>query len=283
MRAVPYRLTLGALVLAAAGLACAQEAVPIKRADHQTLAATAYAPRTPLCQGIALVSPGAGGSAAGYGYLGDRLSELGYLAVVMGHPESGRQALREHRRGNGLREGLEALITDPAAYRGRLLDITAARQWAQDRCPTGPSVLLGHSMGAATVMIEAGARNTVGAHGTDTFDAYIALSPQGVGDIFPDNAWSGLRKPVLLLTGTRDNELGGASWEARTEAFKNMPPGCKWLGVIAGASHMNFAGRGLGSRTETLTTQTIAAFLDGVRRSDCSAPTHRPGLELRSK
>ena len=125
-------------------------------------------------------------------------------------------------------------------------------------------------MGAATVMIEAGARNKVGVQGADSFNAYIALSPQGNGSIFPENAWSGIRRPVLLITGTRDTELGGASWETRTEPFTNMPPGCKWLGVIDGASHLNLAGNGMSRKTETLTVQTISAFLDGIHTGDCS-------------
>ncbi len=92
-------------------------------------------------------------------------------------------------------------------------------------------------------MIEAGARNKVGVQGTDSFNAYIALSPLGTGSIFHESAWSGIRSPVLLITGTRDTELGGASWETRTEPFRNMPPRCKWLGVMDGSSHLHFCRR----------------------------------------
>ena len=53
---------------------------------------------------------------------------------------------------------------------------------------------------------------------------------------------------VLMLTGTQEKEVGGLSWETRTEPFNNMKTGCKWLGVIGGATHMNFAGRGISKK-----------------------------------
>lgn len=276
-------IALGALFFGAVSLACASEALQLQRQDQRFLQATAYAPAAATCRGIAIISPGAGGTEQGYRYLGEALSSVGYLSVVVGHQESGRRALREHLRGNGLREGLAELITEPDAYRSRFMDIAASVKWAERRCNSSEKLLIGHSMGAATVMIEAGARNKVGVQGTDSFNAYIALSPQGTGSIFPGNAWTGIRRPVLLITGTRDTELGGASWETRTEPFRNMPPGCKWLGVIDGASHLNFAGTGMSRKTETLTVQTISAFLDGLRAGDCRPRGQVAGLDLSTK
>lgn len=276
-------IAFGALFLGAVSIACANEALQLQRQDRKFLQATAYAPVSATCRGIAIISPGAGGTEQGYRYLGDALSSLGYLSVVVGHQESGRRALREHMRGNGLREGLAELITEPDAYRGRFMDITASMQWAEGRCNSSEKLLIGHSMGAATVMIEAGARNKVGVYGTDSFNAYIALSPQGTGSIFPENAWSGIRRPMLLITGTRDTGLGGTSWETRTEPFRNMPPGCKWLGVIDGASHLNFAGTGMSRKAETLTVQTISAFLDGLRAGDCKPQGQVAGMDLSTK
>lgn len=274
-----------AAALAGLGLALgarAQEAVSLTRQDGGTVPAFAFEPTGP-CKGFTIISPGAGGSEKGYRYLGNAMASLGYLAMVVGHPESGREALREQVRGNGLREGLAELITEPRAYLGRFMDIAAARQWAAGRCSAGDSILIGHSMGAATAMMEAGAGNRLGLRGTRNFTAYVALSPQGVGSIFAADAWRELQSPMLTMTGTRDDELGGASWKSRTEPFDNMPAGCKWLGVIDGATHMNFAGNGLSRATEHLTTQTIAAFLEGMRRGDCSPPGPVRGLTLKTK
>lgn len=282
---------LSVLMLASApAVTLAQESLTLTRQDQKPVAATLYAPKRPAgnaqgtsCLGVAIISHGAGGSEKGYAYLAEAMAAQGYLAMVVGHQESGIAALREHMQGGGLRDGLAALIIDPQAYRGRLMDIAAARALAQTRCAGGEAILLGHSMGAATVMIEAGARNKVGVAGSNTFDAYVALSPQGVGTIFPPDAWAGIRRPVLLLTGTRDTELGGASWESRTDAFKNLPAGCAWLGVIDGATHMHFGGRGGSRDAEALTTATIEAFLAGVHRADCKAPPKRTGIELQAK
>jgi predicted dienelactone hydrolase len=276
-------LSLALLLPVAAGTAQAQEAVSLQRQDQTTIAVMAYAPKAGACRGMAIISPGAGGSEKGYSYLGETMAGLGYQVVVVGHPESGRRALREQIRGQGLREGLAELITEPEAYRGRFMDIAAARQWAQGRCQGRQAVLLGHSMGAATTMMEAGARNKLGLTGSHAFDVYIALSPQGAGSIFPANAWSDLQRPVLSVTGTRDDELGGGSWQTRTEPYRNMPPGCKWLAVIDGATHMNLAGNGMARKTEALTSQVIGDFLEAVRRGDCRAPRPHPGMAVESK
>jgi predicted dienelactone hydrolase len=269
------------------GMACAnasaQETVSLVREDQKVAAVLAYAPKLDFCRGIAVVSPGAGGSEHGYRYLGEALSALGYVTIVTGHQESGARVLREHVLQNGIQRGLAKLITNPDAYRGRLMDVAAAQRWAFERCGSGNSILIGHSMGAATVMLEAGARNNVGASGANSFNAYVALSPQGSGLIFPENAWAHIKAPVLMLTGTRDTELGGASWETRTEPFKNMATGCKWLGVIDGATHMNLAGIGRSQRVEVLTTQTITAFIDGVHRGDCRLEKPIEGIEIQTK
>ena len=271
------------LFLGIVGTAHSQEALQLQRQDQKLIEATAYSPASPTCRGIGVISPGAGGTAKGYRYLGEAMSTLGYLAVVVGHQESGRRVVREQVSSKGLREGLAELITEPDAYRGRFMDIAAAKRWAKDRCKAEESVLIGHSMGAATAMMEAGARSKVGVHGTDSFSVYIALSPQGDGLIFPENAWSDIQKPVLLLTGTKDTELGGASWETRTEPFKNMPLGCKWLGVIDGSSHMNFAGIGLSRNTEVLASLTIGNFLNALHHSDCSSPAQVQGIVVSTK
>ncbi len=232
---------------------------------------------------VAVISPGAGGSERGLAYLGKGMASLGYLALLVGHQESGLRAIRQHMRGSGLSDGLSQLITDPQAYGGRFIDIAAAKQWAGAHCRATESILLGHSMGAATVMIEAGAKNKLRVSGLDDFDIYVALSPQGVGSIFPNDAWREISSPVLMMTGTRDEELGGLSWKTRTEPYQHMPPGCKWLGVVDGGTHMDFGGSGTSQEPEKLTMQTIQAFLRAIHQHDCRPPQGPAGMTLQGK
>ena len=195
----------------AAGPGLAQQAASFRRADGATVPARIYSPTADSCRGIAVISPGAGGSERGLAYLGSGMAAQGYLAVVVGHEESGLRALRQHMRGRGLQQGLARLITDPKAYEARFMDIAAAAHWARARCPAPESVLLGHSMGAATVMIDAGATNKLGVTGTTPFDVYVALSPQGVSTIFPAGAWHGIEQPVLTITGHARRGTGRAA------------------------------------------------------------------------
>ncbi len=270
----------------------AQQAVSVSRADgHMTpllvYGAVAAGAR---CTPLAVISHGAGGSERGYRYLAEAMAQSGFTTVVMGHRESSMSALRADMRADGFKPGIEALVASPQAEQARLLDVAAALKWADQQCKAPFRVLLGHSMGAETVMLEAGARNIIGVPsppaGQDRFDAYVALSPEGPGIVFPDNAWSGIHKPILVLTGTRDQSLKGGP-QARQVPWHDLPGNaekCQWMGVINGATHMNFAGNGLGAdRVEPIVTSTIATFLSGVRKKACSPPAPERGMTLQVK
>jgi predicted dienelactone hydrolase len=274
---------LASLLVVVAQVAWAQELVEAPRSDGATTPLRVYAPSTSGCAPLALISPGAGGNEDGYKYLAQGMQSDGWRAIVIGHKESGGAALRtDMREAGGIRKGLTELVNDPKAYAARLMDIGAALKWAKTSCKAPFVALLGHSMGARTVMVEAGAKNSFGIKGPDRFDAYVALSPDGPGKMFPKDSWSGIRKPVLMLTGTRDGSLDG-EWKTRTIPYEAMIPGCKWLGVIDGATHMNFAGGGFAGTAEKLTLLETTAFLNGLRRGECSAPVQAAGITLQHK
>ena len=263
--------------------AIGQDLISLQRQDSKSVSAMVYKPIASECKGVAIISHGAGGSEKSYAYLGSAMSYFGYIAVTVGHHESGLQVVKEQTSETTLSEGLAKLITDPKAYQARFMDIAVAKEWVQSQCNSKVAVLIGHSMGAATVMMAAGARNKLNIAEVPNFKAYIAISPQGSGLIFPEMAWSDINPPVLMLTGTQDKELGGISWETRTEPLNNMKSGCKWLGVIGGATHMNFAGRGISKKTETLTSQVIREFLTGVQASDCKLLNQISGMTISVK
>jgi predicted dienelactone hydrolase len=270
----------------------AQQRITVPRADGKSTPLVVYSAvgAGSGCAPLAIISHGAGASEYGYRYLAQAMAHLGYTTIVMGHRESGLAALRDDMREYGIMSGLTALVADKNAEAARLLDVSAALKWADSKCHAPFRALLGHSMGAETVMFEAGAENTISLSsppaGQDRFDAYVALSPEGPGIVFPDDAWSGIRKPVLILTGTLDQSLKGGP-EARLVPWTNLPglaSNCQWEGVIDGATHMNFAGVGMGSqKVDSLVTQTIAAFLRNVRRGPCTLPKAASGMKLKAK
>jgi predicted dienelactone hydrolase len=250
------------------------------------------------CAPLALISHGAGGTERGYRYLAEAMAKMGYTAVVMGHPESGPGVLGANVRAQGLRKGVEEMVVNRDAESARLLDVGAALKWAEAGCKEQFKVLgkipfralLGHSMGAETVMLEAGAANRVGITsppaGQKRFDAYVALSPEGPGIVFPDGAWRGVKVPVLMMTGTQDQAIKRPP-EDRLIPFREMPGakgGCQWVGVIDGARHMNFAGIGVEADNVTsLVDSTIESFLAGVRKGSCLLPATRAGMTLQAK
>jgi dienelactone hydrolase len=261
----------------------AGESITVTRSDGEKIPLRVYSPDTKECPPVAIFSPGAGGTERGYRYIGEGLSRQGWLTLVVGHKESGPGTLRNEVFASGLHEGLYKMVTNPDLQRSRLMDIDGALKWVEADCKHPYKVLLGHSMGTDIVMFEAGAANKLGvAGGRDRFDAYVALSASGPGSIFADDSWKSIRKPMLILTGTKDKGLEG-TWKWRTRPFEVLPPGCKWLGVINGASHMNFAGIGMSGKTERLSLQTISLFLNGAKNGDCRIPPPIPGIEISEK
>ena len=280
-------LSVAALAVASlmsAKSAWAQELVQAPRPDGAKTPLRVYAPNAAGCAPLALISPGAGGSEDGYKYLAEALRDAGWRAVVMGHKESGEAALRSDiKDSGGIKKGLRELVNNPDAYNARLMDIKAALDWASSVCKAPTRVLIGHSMGARTVMVEAGAKNKLGVVGLHRFHAYVAMSPDGPDAMFPERAWSGITTPMLILTGTRDKSMATGSYQSRTIPYDDMPAGCKWLGVIDGATHLNFAGVGFAGSTEKLVLLETKAFLDGVRGGKCGAPVAAEGITVKSK
>ena len=108
--------------------AIGRDLISLQRQDSKTVSAMVYKPNASECKGVAIISHGAGGSENGYTYLGTAMSDFGYLAVVVGHQESGLQAVQEQISGKTLSDGLAKLITDPKAYQARFMDIAVANQ-----------------------------------------------------------------------------------------------------------------------------------------------------------
>ena len=277
-----FSVALWVFLLVLAPYAKAQESVQVPRQDGAKVPIRVFQPSGQGCSSLALISPGAGGTENGMTYLAEGLRQKGWMVIVIGHKDSGPAAVRADTKKAGLAKGILALVSDPKAYKSRFMDIRAVLDWARERCKPTFTALIGHSMGAATVMLEAGAKNKLGLDGQNDFDAYAALSPFGPGPVFPAGAWRDIHKPMIVLTGTRDKTYEG-DWKVRVVPFGDMPPGCKWLGVIQGATHLNFAGVGFARKTEKLTVRFVSLFLDNLRKGGCGTPPAESGITVESK
>jgi dienelactone hydrolase len=231
------------------------------------------------CPPLAILSPGFGGTERELGGLAGLLADRGFRVLVMGHAESGPDQLRAALRSSDRRAAIIAGAGDPAAHRARFLDLDAVWAVATARCRPAFALLAGHSMGAQTTMMEAGAVARIGATGRDRFDAYVALSPQGVGLRFASGAWAGVSKPVLMVTGTRDSGVDG-DWTTRLSAFDGLPPGTGRLAIVAGATHMNLGGRGFG-RAPDLVLEVVGDWLDDLAAPSPGSPRAHPGVSFR--
>jgi pimeloyl-ACP methyl ester carboxylesterase len=280
-----HRFLIISALLACTGFASATETISTPRADGAPVPMIVYEPaHANGCPPLALLSPGAGGDERGLRYLGEALSADGWRTIAIGHRESGPAALkRDIAEMRSIHDGVARMVDDPAAYRARFMDIDAAKKWAQSRCRAPFTVLIGHSMGARTVQLEAGARNTAGLKPDGGFDAYVALSPSGPAPMFASDSDAAIRAPILMITGTRDDGLGG-DYRWRMRAFDTLPAGhCDRLAVIPDASHMNLAGAFFAGKTEDAVIPLIETWLAGLRSRRCATPPRLDGVSIVTK
>lgn len=234
-----HRLLALALTLSLSATLALAETATLRRADGAGVTVRLSGDWSGGCPPTVILSHGLGGDEQALGWMDGAAAAAGYRVLVMAHAESGPPLLRR-----AFREGA-GVLRDPGPWQARAADLDAAIAFATRDCRPRVLVLGGHSMGAGQTMFEAGARGRPPYPGTDRFDAYIAVSPQGLGWAFASrNAWRGVSKPVLMLTGTRDDGFAGETWEDRLVAFRGLPPGQKRLAVIAGATHFHLGGRG---------------------------------------
>jgi pimeloyl-ACP methyl ester carboxylesterase len=252
----------------------------LPRSDGATTPIKRYGPQGG-CGPAMIVSHGFGGDETGNGFLAAAMARRGWQVIVMGHRESGRAQFREAMFSGSPRESMLARARNPEAFRARFRDLDAAYAEVTRACRPSRLVLAGHSMGAMTTIFEAGATATFGRFGGNRFDAYVAVSPQGVGSGFTQGSWGGITKPVLMITGTRDQAAEGAP-ETRLTAFEGLPPGRKRFAIIPGAGHLQLAanqGDQVGGAVAALT----AEFLDGLARGGALPPSRLTGIDVRDK
>lgn len=203
---------------------------------------------------VVIFSHGLAGSRSGYGFLGRRWAEHGYIAIHPDHPGSDTATFTGLRPAE-LSIALRRATIDPAVLDGRprlvarIIDalpaLAAAVPVLAGRIDAARIGVAGHSFGGWTTLAVAGMR----LRERDLSDprplAFAALSPPGPG---PASDYAACTRPVLVMTGSDDRQPAFLSppGEERSGAWRRqvvdlMPPGGKLLAWFEGARHSTYS------------------------------------------
>ncbi len=201
---------------------------------------------------LIVFSHGYGGNMDGYSYLGEAWATAGFIVICPTHKGSDRDAIL-HSGSEPLRDPAESFAlqadrtSDVKFILSSLGTVESSIPELRGKIDKGRIGVGGHSMGAGTAMLLAGA-TAMSPEGRRTsfrdsrVKAIVAMSPQGSSEEgFDQHSWDDIHIPVMVMSGTRDRGVGGQSPEWRQEAYNRMPPGEKYEVIVDGAGHLAFA------------------------------------------
>lgn len=269
-----FRSIILAVLLAGTAPGAAQAAGPICDAAWHDIARGRDVPvriRMPDGAGRApliLFSHGLGGSLDGGSLWAQAWADAGLIVIHLQHPGSDRSifqtGVRRSRRmlnggSGGLGGTLRAAMT-PQQLEARVRDVKFVLDYIQGRLREGGCLLAradlarvgmsGHSFGAHTTQALAGQAfaQTHASTLEPRIRASIAFSPSPPSVGSDKQAMAQVHRPFFSITGTADVTPAAAGVRAadRERPFRAMPPGDKYLLVIAGANHADFSGNQTG-------------------------------------
>lgn len=236
---------------------------------------------------LVVFSHGIGGSRRGYSYLGQHFASHGVASLHLQHVGSDRQLWG----GNifslvGRLQGaaqVSEVVARAQDFRFAL-DTLLASEWAK-RVDPERIVAAGHSYGANTTLLVAGARVQREGRAVPLQDervraAIVISAPPFYGQSDVRKILSGVTIPSLHVTATEDvitipGYFSGA--QDRVAVFEATASARKWLAVFEGGSHSMFTDR-VGTGGVTLNPQVKAAtqaltlaFMGAVLGGDASS------------
>lgn len=251
-----------------------QRAVPVRLYWPQ---AAAGEDGKPAAVGLVVFSHGIGGSRRGYSYLGRYLAANGIASLHVQHVGSDRELWF----GNpfALVDRLHTAARDDEAI-ARVRDL----RFALDQVLASPYaasidtrhiVVAGHSYGANTALLAAGARVERGGRELDFRDprfsgAVLISAPPFYGEVDPAKVLKHVEIPTLHITATEDlivipGYRSGA--EDRVKLFEAIGGQHKALAMFEGGSHSIFTDRSvtggllLNPKVKTATSELELAFI----------------------
>ena len=206
---------------------------------------------------IVLFSHGLGGSRDGNHFMGDHWAGRGYVAVFLQHPGSDTSVWRDVP----LRERMSSM-RDAASGKNLMLrceDVqTTLDQLAKWNGTAGHPLfgrldldhvgMSGHSFGAQTTQAVSGQTFPLNVSKVDDrIDAAIAFSPGSPAAGSKSQAFSSVKIPWMLMTGTNDvAAIGGQTLESRLAVYPSLPLSIdKFELVLKDAEHSAFTDRAL--------------------------------------
>lgn len=242
-----------------------------------------YLPESKKPAPVVLFSHGLGGSRDNNPYLGNHWAKRGYAVVFIQHPGSDDSVWKDLAP----RERMAAMkqAASATSFVERVGDIPAVLDalaiWNVEkenplfgRLDLKHIGMSGHSFGAVTTQSMAGQSTAGGrisfADSRLTAAVMMSPAPPKTGD--PDEAFSTIKIPCLLLTGTRDSSpIRDMEPAERLKVFPAIRNAPVWQVVFDGLEHMDFGERGgsqEGKRYHRAILALTTAFWDAELKGD---------------
>jgi predicted dienelactone hydrolase len=247
-----------------------------------------YLPQTSAEVPLVVFSHGIGGSRRGYSWFGRHLAAQGIACLHPQHVGSDRQLWKNGHLFEIAGRVQDAL--DEAEAIARVHDLRFALDALHGsefgaRIDAGRIVAAGHSYGAHTTLLAAGARVERAGRPLELAESRLAAAilisaPPFFGDGEPRRVLAGVTLPTLHVTATEDVIRIPGFWSDardRLAVFDATASAHKWLAMYRGGSHSMFTDRAttggvvLNPQVKAATQSLALAFLRRVFDGDGAA------------